>query len=330
MPLLSTLEQSFRNPAFWSDLFGEGIYGGTYGELVDVDAESEFRIQFSFPVSERFGLSLTTTEWLGGFFLTLHSAEADRKTTLACDALDGHPFSAALHWREAIAISRRLALSDPSWTHPGPALLMLSLATPITSDDDAALAFPHMRRAWQSLGLFSEKRIDRLIRSGDLRGRGAEWRAHPKYGAIMHNARSLRCLDLDQSRFPFEDWNMFLAELDFESLSDWEASRASDEERGGSRVEVVNRFELQVPQGADPTLVAKLRCALVESGVGRLDWHGGVLYPSSVSASSGDGYTMLLFGDEREATRFLMALLEETKVPKSVGVYSYATRSHVY
>src|ERR1700746_3755157 len=100
MALPDTLRPLIRDPAFWSDFLGEEIYQNTYPSLVDASITHDFPVRLDLPITADYGLTLLKTTFLGGFFLKLVEVRSSRETTIAYNALDGHPFPHGLRWQE--------------------------------------------------------------------------------------------------------------------------------------------------------------------------------------------------------------------------------------
>jgi hypothetical protein len=212
MPLPEGLRTLIHDRAFWSDFLDEDIYRGEYPSLVDPAVTSDFSAGIRLAVTANHTLTLSRTRELCGYILTLTEVGKDGKITVAADRADGHPHRYGLRWQEVDLFGRCLALRDPEWYHPGLAVLFLSLAAPVTSEDDASLAFPLLRSAWQSLGLFRERQLAGLVRRPDRRSSDIEWCCRESGGWELRGKAA--ATPRHAGRFDHGQWGQFVAEAE--------------------------------------------------------------------------------------------------------------------
>jgi hypothetical protein len=110
-------------------------------------------------------------------------------------------------WEEVDLFGRCLALQDPEWPHPGLLVLFLSRAAPVTTDKDAALAFPLMESALSSLGLFSPGRVSALVEDCDQRVSDYFWHFEKPNGWMLGQRDSW-------SQLGFSSWNQFVKDAE--------------------------------------------------------------------------------------------------------------------
>jgi hypothetical protein len=391
MSLPVILRENASDPEFWSAYFNEEVCEKDYSAYADPSIQHGFSICFDLPILRKYGLSLLRDHFLGGFFLESVG------TTIAYNANDGHPFAYGLRWEEVDLFGRCLALRDAEWRHPGFLVLLLNLATPITSEDDAALAFPLLESAWRSLGLFSGRRLDILLGHYDHRGSGMAWRVQKPYGWVLENTHSRRRADRSGS-FPFTQWNSFVAavrrcyrravRLDWlthrddrvrriarrlAETADWGASgvladalqeancnhpailaalRSGDSVQAAwvlelllrepvgrlirqhfastvRAVQATHRLEVQFPADVDQRMVTEFRRALLEQGVGRAYFSGGVCFPVPDGPIAEDAFETTIVGDLNAGLEVIRRVFAKYGPPAGTAIYSWADRRHL-
>jgi hypothetical protein len=275
MAVADDLARLAARRAFWSDYFDEHVwypdhdYGGADALLVfDLPVARGYALR----VAIRYGEGTLSVRGPGGGWVHV-----------ANNANDGHPMPHALRWQEADLIGRAVALLDPALPHPGvPYLLMLPFVVSLDPADHA-VTFPLAAAALRSLGLFSERRIGGMARGRPFHLTGAAWDRTPQEGWVVHPPgldgdwldRLVRGLPTVHSgrqagdgRFPFADWNRFVAAADRACrrrrpawfAADPTAVALADRAAAGdlsAAGPLADRLEEGGPAG--PTLVAALR-----------------------------------------------------------------------
>jgi len=329
MPLPTPLRSLVHDPEFWSDFLGEELYQKDYPPLIDPTITHEFPVRIDLPVTAEYELTLLKTSFLGGFFLELAEVQRRRATTVAYNGLDGHPFPHGLRWEEVDLFGRCLAQRDPDWSHPGVAVLFMSLAAPVTSQEDAGVAFPLLEKAWTSLGIFTERRLARLIRSRDYRQSGMNWQFQEPHGWVLRNAHTLRQVNSGMPRFPFTEWNRFLA-----------AGTAVSPDPSGlpnnasaltliPGPEPAHRLEVQFPADADERMVAEFKRVVFEEGVGQTYWQGGVCFPPTEGPMPDNAFDTTIFGDLDEGLGVIRQVFAKFGPPPGTGIWSWTERRHL-
>jgi hypothetical protein len=209
MPIPNALRSLIHDPAFWSDFFAEGIYDNKYPSLNDpsIDPRWSETNSIVFSITPRHRLRLLLHEYLGDFFLRLLDTQENSETTVARDESGVSDAPWCLRWEEVDLFGRCLALQDPEWPHPGLLVLFLSRAAPVTTDKDAALAFPLMESALSSLGLFSPGRVSALVEDCDQRVSDYFWHFEKPNGWMLGQRDSW-------SQLGFSSWNQFVKDAE--------------------------------------------------------------------------------------------------------------------
>jgi hypothetical protein len=331
VPLPEALRPFTHDPAFWSDFLGEEIYQREYPSLVDSSITHSFPVRINLPITSGYGLTLLKTTFLGGFFLNLVEVGSNRETTIAYDALDGHPFPHGLRWEEVDLFGRCLAARDLEWSHPGLAVLFMSIAAPVTSEEEA-LAFPLLETAWGSLGLFSGRRLSRLVRNRDRRRSGMEWHLQEPHGWVLRNGHSPRVADSDTFHFPFAEWKQFVAAAEAACPNMDDGQVGSEHSRAVGLIpvaEAAHRLEVQFPAEVDPQMVVDFKRAVIEEGVGQTYWSGGICFPPAEGPMPQDAFDTTLFGDLEEGLGILRRALAKYGPPPGTGIWSREERRHL-
>jgi TPR repeat protein len=265
MAVPDALRSLARDPGFWSDFFGEEIYYHTYPSLVSApeggpDESTSPPVRLRFPMTPRHRLGLDLSEHLDGFWLRLLDTRRGGKMVIAYNGLDGHPFPWGLRWEEVDLFGRCLALQAPEWSHPGLLVLLLSRAAPVTTDQDAALAFPLLESAWDALGVFGPARINLLLHYCDERLTNMCWRFDEAHGWELRYGYSFRQGGYNAFRFSSSKWNRFV-----NSVREQTGATVNPERfvRGRAKVE---RLALALAETADWDRAPALADALEESG----------------------------------------------------------------
>jgi hypothetical protein len=220
---------------FWMDYFWQTSSDNKYPELLNSTTDGNRRMDGSrgktheprwaaccrldFPVSENGGLVLELNQSLGCFLLDLLQPDGERIRVAWDDQAQWHPY--VLRWRELDLICRCVSRQHASLSHPGTPLLLLYRFAPICIGDDVELIFPLLRRAWRSLQLFSDDRIEKLISLRDRRRRGFVWRQSEACGWSLEQGPSqgrpgsLHSLRRrENNTFPFEAWARMFADAE--------------------------------------------------------------------------------------------------------------------
>jgi hypothetical protein len=173
-------------------------------------------IVIDLAVAGGYGLVLELSCSLGEVDLLVRDP-GGRSTPIAW--IDAHPHPHLFRWRELDLVCRCIAQADSSLRHPGIPLLFLYQFAPICDQEDAEAAFPLLRTAWASLGLFSETEAGVLLRCGDVQGCGFRWEFDEGFGWVLrqdergHGGAYLHTLrEPDNPEFPYASFNGLLGE----------------------------------------------------------------------------------------------------------------------
>ena len=214
--------------AFWSDYFGDGVFGEPVAGLPDDR-------YLDLPVSPGYSLRV-------GYFRRPEPGTAFVEATnlrLRKDGgpdrllgwYDSHFHPHALRWEEADLIGRAVALRDPDLPHPGVPFLLLVRYVASIEGSDHPLGLRLLNAALRSLGVFSDRQIQYRLSTFNMVPAESEWRHVPPYGWVCHflgkyswqgggkSISSLRRVPQgppdelpggppgDWPRFPFDEWN---------------------------------------------------------------------------------------------------------------------------
>ncbi|MGC4046053.1 MAG: hypothetical protein QM758_19860 [Armatimonas sp.] len=175
----------------------------------DEDDEKE-EYKFDFKINGRFSLRLETIL----YYTNLSLYDFDEEIQLGWDdEARWHPH--CLRWKELIPLCDYISQQNPDIPYPGWILLLLFRFAPICSNEDAKIAYPALKESWESLGLFSEDEIQRLIETADLRFAVFTWSQDDqgnwsvdqedndwkKSGFMLYSLRHVENPD-----FPWEQW----------------------------------------------------------------------------------------------------------------------------
>ncbi|GAA1090510.1 hypothetical protein [Nocardiopsis composta] len=177
------LRRPFSEPGFWAgrflDQYADGRYadeppgGGTGADGGEPDRTvAEYDLGGGYALLVRAGHEET---------LELSHPGAERPVELGLIDL-AHWFPHALRWSEIDLVCRAIALADPRSGHPGPPLVLLGRFAPVCTEDDAALALPLLREAFDALpGLDAYQRRS-YPAHGDIRALGVHWQREGSTG----------------------------------------------------------------------------------------------------------------------------------------------------
>jgi hypothetical protein len=217
MPLPSRLRELVGSARFWSDYFGDEVFGDSVAGLPE-DPYLEF------PLSRRHSLRVGYFWRAGGedsisaTSLQLRQTDTGRDTLLGWH--DAHRFPHVLRWEEANLIGRLQARRDPDLPHPGiPFLLLLPYVVSIEGSDHL-LGLRLLNRALRSLGVFTERQLRYRLSAFNRAQAECEWRRARPYGWVCHSRGvaslvgrgvpiySIRVAPAARRpRFPFDEWN---------------------------------------------------------------------------------------------------------------------------
>ncbi len=248
---------------FWSDFLREDVYRKAYPTLGNRPSGGFF-FGVDLPITPTFRLCLQRWNMYPWFDLYLINSEleARRESWRECYDVSSGPLRLPhwLRWEELDLFGRCLALRDPEWPHPGPLVLFLSFAAPVTCDQDATFAFPLLEGAWGALGLFTGRRLDRILRRQDRRLIGTDSRQEP-YG-----------WQLDDGAPPCDAWGRFVDEAGrccrevvhpgLLARHPSAAAIAAAAGEGDSTAAPVLADALEEGGVTDPTILASLRSAV--------------------------------------------------------------------
>lgn len=178
-------------------------------DIDEEEAEEEYR--FDFKLNSRFLLRLDTI--LDYTNLSLYDFEEEIQLGWD-DEAHWHPH--CLRWRELIPLCDYISQQNPEVPYPGWILLLLFRFAPICSDEDAEIAYPALKESWESLGLFSQDDIQRLIETADFRKGRFVWSQDEQGNWLVDQAEddwkktgfmlySLR--HIENPDFPWEQWS---------------------------------------------------------------------------------------------------------------------------
>jgi hypothetical protein len=207
--------------AFWSDYFGDEVFGE---KIVGLPSDSFL----SFPLGPRHRLRVGYWLCWGGQDRFIQATELrlqNRRTTadwrLGWRADDGHVHPHVLRWEEADLIGRAIAMMVPQLKHPGIPLLLLAPYVASIEGTDCALGVWLVDRALRSLGILSDKQIRYRVSSFSRHHADDQWRKVAPYGWVCHSVgnRSWPGVPIKSLRrspkpganqpppFPFDEWN---------------------------------------------------------------------------------------------------------------------------
>ncbi|MGC4046052.1 MAG: hypothetical protein QM758_19855 [Armatimonas sp.] len=169
---------------FWIDRFqGRAEQAMIFSEEDEEEENEDYELEedqdFQFPINERYTLKLT-----GGIieeFFLRDAAEQEEFKLGWDDESHWHPH--CLRWKELIAISQHVGTEDANI-----AVLLLAPFAPICNDGDAAVAHPALKKAWESLNLFTDDEIQRWIDTFDTREGNYQWRQNERGDWYMYQA----------------------------------------------------------------------------------------------------------------------------------------------
>jgi hypothetical protein len=222
MPLPSRLRELVGTARFWSDYYGDEVFGDSVAGL----PEEPF---LELPLSRRHALRVGYSFQVGGeryiAATSLQLRQADTGRDMLLGWHDAHRFPHVLPWEEADLIGRLWARRDPDLPHPGVPFLLLVPYVASIEGSDHLLGLRLVNRALRSLGVFTERQIRYRLSAFNRAPAESEWRRVRPYGWVCHSrglAFHLASLDSggvpiysvrvagDQRglpRFPFDEWN---------------------------------------------------------------------------------------------------------------------------
>ncbi|MDB5386544.1 MAG: hypothetical protein JWM11_2190 [Planctomycetaceae bacterium] len=329
MALLDAIRCLIHNAEFWSDFLGEEIYNNEYSTLTESTISHGFPVKITLPITAEYSIILA--KQLRGFFLSLLIMESGRECTIAYNADDGHPFPHGLRWYEVDLFSRCLAARNSDWYHPGIAVIFMSVAAPVTSQEDAEIAFPLLTDAWESLGLFSGRRLERLVHHCDFRLSEMKWVLDDQLGWVLENAYSCRTVESGNHRFPFDEWQKCVAaaesfRLPIKKQQNFLANALG---YGNSSPQPAYRLEVQLPVDASPCFVTEFKRVVFEEGIGTTYWSGGICFPPCDASIPVEAYDTRLFGNTKEGLNIIRGVLSRFGPPSGTGIWSWTERRHL-
>ncbi|MVU78830.1 hypothetical protein GPX89_16450 [Nocardia sp. ET3-3] len=139
----------------------------------DDDREEEYdELEAEYDLGEGYEFRVGAGSY--GAALSLVHPDAERPVELGWDDLAcWHPH--ALRWSEVDLICRAAALADPDAPYPGPHLIMLGRFAPICTDDDARIAIPLLREAFDAVPGLDAYQRRAYSSHADIRPWGADW-----------------------------------------------------------------------------------------------------------------------------------------------------------
>jgi hypothetical protein len=159
-----------------------------------------------FPVAAAYALTLSFPGRLLYYSLGFRHPAAPEPVEIGAWSDDYPSSPLALRWEEADLIGRCVARGDPGLPHPGAPVLLLSRFTPFPGGDRDA-AGPALRHAWQSLGLFTEQQIDRLMERVFLQpSPNLHWVRDAQLGWVLPDWGCMESLRTPQGSFPFAQY----------------------------------------------------------------------------------------------------------------------------
>lgn len=201
--------------AFWLHYFG--VEAGDRRRLgVDPDAPPrtvKLRVRVSPLYALHFDVDGCNVD------LHLHRLGAARRCLGWNDSAHWTPH--ALRWDETRAICQALSRLGAEYQHPGIPLLLLTLFTPVTDEDDYGAILNEASEALSVTSLFTDRQIDRLaprmLREFD---EGARWK-RTTLGYVLVGDAPVHSLRREGGEFPFDDLQAMLA-----STSGWPLARS--------------------------------------------------------------------------------------------------------
>jgi hypothetical protein len=187
MPLPSKLRELVGTARFWSDYFGDEVFGDSVAGLPN---DPFLELPFSRRHSLRVGYFWRAAEgedYVMATSLQLRQADTGRDTLLGWRWNDGHVHPHVLRWEEADLIGRLQARRDPDLAHPGvPFLLLLPYVAPVAGSDHL-LGLRLLSRALRSLGVFTERQVRYRLSAFNRALAKSEWRRVRPYGWVCHS-----------------------------------------------------------------------------------------------------------------------------------------------
>jgi len=292
MPIPSRLRELVGTAAFWSDYFGDEVFGERVAGFPDAS-------HLDLPLSPRHCLRIgyfwrasEGKDYIEAPRLRLRRTDSEEDILLGWRQDDGHVHPHALRWEEADLIGRLQARRDPELPHPGiPFLLLLPYVAPIGGSDHL-LGLRLLDTALRSLGVFSEHQIRYRLSAFNKAPAICEWRRIEPYGWVCHflgkypwegggrMIYSLRQVPSgppgDWPRFPFDEWNdcMRHAERVVAEDPQGRAQEPGTEPLPPLAEHIELRYQVTDCEAAYATLPA-LRHALFQDGLGVVYLSGG-------------------------------------------------------
>jgi hypothetical protein len=204
MPLPAPLKDAIRRKEFWI---------GYILEREDAEWPTLGRsCRITVPVGGGYEIVIGLSRYLSVTDLYLRRPGVRKLYWMGRDDLAYWPRE-VLRWEETELISRAAALRDREFPHPGLLLLFLYRFTPLTAGDNRKAIHAEMRRAFNSLGILSERIIARCTREGasDLHD-DFVWSQDEKCGWVLRQKDQdhywePRCPD---GKFPFTHFDALL------------------------------------------------------------------------------------------------------------------------
>jgi hypothetical protein len=187
MPLPGALEQLVATDRFWSDYYGDEVFGDRVAGL----PEDPF---LELPLSPRHALRVgyfsraAGEDHIAATSLQLRQMDTGRDLLLGWH--DAHRFPHMLRWEDADLIGRLQALREPDLPHPGvPFLLLIPYVASIRGSDHLR-GLRLLNRALGSLGVFNERQIQYRLSTFNQARSQYEWRQVQPYGWVCHSEDS--------------------------------------------------------------------------------------------------------------------------------------------
>ena len=340
MPLPSRLQLLVGTTAFWSNYFGDEVFGQQVEGLPD---DSFFDLPLTPNCCLRVGYfwsGLEGDNYIGATQLQLHVNNTQQDILLGWRQDDGHTHPHVLRWEEADLIGRLQAINDPELPHPGiPFLLLLPYIASIEGSDHL-LGLKLLQTALRSLGLFSERQIQYRLCTYNKVPAISQWQRVPDYGWVcqfkgsyswktgLKNIHSLRNVPKTRSpnwpEFPFKLWSecMLYAERVVS-----ESPQASIERLTSITLpmlyEVVElHYQITNSEEAYATLTM-IKQSIFQEGLGVCYLLGSwsafetldTLENDSRDQDGGDEYVLECYGDLEEVIAIIYSVIQEVGRP---------------
>jgi hypothetical protein len=229
MPLPDRLYELARAPHFWSDYFGDDVFGS---EWTGLPKDPFVTLPLGPNYSVRVGITdpFQSSPYVSASQLRLRREADGKEWLLAWRYDDGHMHPNVLRWEEVDLIGRVQAVLDPKARHPGIPFMLLEPYVAPVDGTDRALGLGLLDDALRTIDGFNEAQIRYYLFSSNPPRSTFEWRKDKIVGWHLHflgyaqpgddvaSHHSLRCLpkkSVDSPwAFPFAEWQDALSDAE--------------------------------------------------------------------------------------------------------------------